>query len=454
MTYKKAGSNKSAEMRRRAEKIVREKAARSPENQPVSPAEIQRTLQELHVHQIELKMQNEELRRTQVELEAARERYFDLFELAPVGYCLLSEKGQITEANLTTISMLGVVKNVLLNRPISRFIAKEDHDIYYLFRKKLFENGEPQKCDLRMLKKDGALFWAHLESNAARNADGSPVCRISLSDITERKNLEEKLTLSKTKLQERIKNRTSDLQIANDILNNEIFARRQAENHLAEKLKELHALSQQIINAHESERRTVALELHDEIGQSVTALKILITQAERLPRDKGQNSLKEAGIIAGELLQRLREMSLKLRPSMLDDLGLLPALIWHFKKFTAQTGIRVNFDHNGLPEVLPPEINITAYRIIQEALTNVARYAEIDEVNVNISFEKDLLSIRIEDKGRGFTLSEINTQATAGLSGMRERVLLLGGNLVLDTAPRQGTRIMVDLPVGDQNNTA
>jgi PAS domain S-box-containing protein len=198
-----AGSGQA--LRKRAEKIVRKKAAQSPENpEALSPEETRRTLYELRVHQIELEMQNEELRRTQLELDAARARYFDLYDLAPVGYCTLSEQGLILETNLTAAALLGVPRGALVKQPITRFILKEDQNIYYLHRKHLFEThsassgqaGEPQVCELRMVKKDGTAFWTRLEATAAQNDDGAMVCRTVMSDITERKEAEEKIRAS------------------------------------------------------------------------------------------------------------------------------------------------------------------------------------------------------------------------------------------------------------------
>jgi PAS domain S-box-containing protein len=182
----------AAELRRRAEEMARERAARAPENlQALSPEEARRTLQELRVHQIELEMQNEELRRAQAELDAARARYFDLYDLAPVGYCTLSEQGLIREANLTAAGLLGVARGALVKQPISQLIVKEDQDIYYRHRKQLFETGEPQAYELRMVKLNAAAFWARLEATAAQDAGGTPVCRVVISDITERKKAEE-----------------------------------------------------------------------------------------------------------------------------------------------------------------------------------------------------------------------------------------------------------------------
>jgi PAS domain S-box-containing protein len=136
-------------------------------------------------------MQNEELRTAQAEIEAGRARYFDLYDLAPVGYCTLSEKGLIMEANLTAATLLETNRGALIKQPISRFILKEDQDIYYLHRKKCFETGEPQECELRLVKPGGTHFWAHLTATAAQAEDGSPVCRVVLGDITERKRAEE-----------------------------------------------------------------------------------------------------------------------------------------------------------------------------------------------------------------------------------------------------------------------
>jgi len=159
-----------------------------PENlEALSPDEVRQTLHELRVHQIELEMQNEELRRTQGELEAARARYFDLYDLAPVGYFTLNEQGLILEINLTAATLLGVAQGALVKQPIARFILKEDQDIYYDHRKQLFETGAPQACELRMLRAEAAPFWAYLEASAAQDADGAPMCRVVISDMSKRK---------------------------------------------------------------------------------------------------------------------------------------------------------------------------------------------------------------------------------------------------------------------------
>jgi PAS domain S-box-containing protein len=213
--------------------------------------------------------------------------------------------------------------------------------------------------------------------------------------------------------------------------------------------EELRHLSRRLVDVQENERRVIARELHDEIGQSLTALKIMVGQAIRLPDNKTKESLIEAEGLVSELLKQVRQLSLDLRPSMLDDLGLLPTLLWHFERFSSQTGIKINFQHKGLGKNLSGEINTTVYRIIQEALTNIVRYAGVTEAAVNINNINGILSIQVEDEGRGFNPDELDAKSSTGLSGMRERVLLLEGKLTLETSPGNGTRILVELPVGE-----
>jgi PAS domain S-box-containing protein len=183
--------------RQRAEEIARETARQSPENiEGRSIEEIRQTLHELRVHQIELDIQNEELCRAQAEIEASHARYLDLYNLAPVGYVTLNEKGLILEANLTTATMLGVARSALINQPISRFIVKDDQDIYYGHRKKLLGTGEPQMCELRLLKKDKTAFRARLEATAAKDVEGAPVCLVVLIDFTGHKREDDELRRS------------------------------------------------------------------------------------------------------------------------------------------------------------------------------------------------------------------------------------------------------------------
>ncbi len=217
MTSQDFGPRKTADLRWRAEEVAREKGSVFPESTEVlSPRDMRRTLHELRVHQIELELQNEELRRVQIELNASRVRYFDLYDLAPVGYCILSMEGLVLEINLTAVNLLGVPRAVILQQPITRYIHREDQDIYYLHRKRFLETGEPYACDLRMVRKDGTVFWAHLAAVSAQDtqmdldqeAGHAIVSRLVLSDITGRKEAEEAQSRLEAELQQAQKLKT------------------------------------------------------------------------------------------------------------------------------------------------------------------------------------------------------------------------------------------------------
>ena len=181
-------------LRRRAEDTFRENTVGRAENmEALPPEEARQLVHELQVHQIELELQNDELRLTQEKLEASRARYFDLYDLAPVGYFTLRETGLIVEANLTAANLLGVTKASLLRRHLTRFILPVDQDIYYRHRKLLFETGAPQTCEIRVIRTDDNLCWVRVDAVVVKEADSAPVCRAVMSDITKRKHLEEEL---------------------------------------------------------------------------------------------------------------------------------------------------------------------------------------------------------------------------------------------------------------------
>ena len=199
MTQHKTEYDAAAELRKKAEGIAL--ANEGPDLEAWPPEETRKLVHELRVHQIELEMQNEELRRAHVEIDATRAKYFDLYDLAPVGYMTISEKGLIQESNLTAAILLDVALSELVKQPISRFILKEDQDTYYRHRKGLIDTGEPQECELRLNKSDGEILWARLDAAMAQNSSDEPVCRVVITDITDRKQVEKE----KEKLQVRLR---------------------------------------------------------------------------------------------------------------------------------------------------------------------------------------------------------------------------------------------------------
>jgi signal transduction histidine kinase len=211
----------------------------------------------------------------------------------------------------------------------------------------------------------------------------------------------------------------------------------------------LQSLSRQLVEVQEAERRNIARELHDEIGQLLTGLKLLLEMSARVRPEKVKARLSEAQALANELMARVRELSLDLRPAMLDDLGVLPALLWHFERYTALSKIRVLFEHSGLEgRRFSPDVETATYRIVQEALNNVARHAKVAEVAVRLWADENTLDLRIEDRGAGFDPeATLSAAASSGLAGMRERAALLGGRLTVTSTPGSGTQVMAELPL-------
>jgi PAS domain S-box-containing protein len=213
--------------------------------------------------------------------------------------------------------------------------------------------------------------------------------------------------------------------------------------------EQLRGLSHRLVQVQEEERRAIARELHDEIGQLLTGLTLSLEMIERLPAEQVPTQIQQARTLVDDVMQRVREMSLQLRPAMLDDLGLLPTLLWHCERYTRQTGIQVLLKHSGFEQRrFAADIEIAVYRIVQEALTNVARYAGVNEVHVRLWVWPESLGVQIEDEGCGFDpATALARHQSSGLSGMHERALLLGGSLSIESQPGHGSCLAVEIPL-------
>jgi PAS domain S-box-containing protein len=178
------------DLRRRAEQSVRDGPSQIAAPAALSMDDAHKALHELHVHQFELEMQNEELRRAQLELDGLRARYFDLYNLAPVGYFTVNERGRMAEVNTTAASMLGEPRDELMGRLLTRFISNDDQDTYHHLRQHLLDTGQRQSCELQMVRHDGHVFWAHLDAGVEPSGNGLRMLRIAMGDVSLRKGAE------------------------------------------------------------------------------------------------------------------------------------------------------------------------------------------------------------------------------------------------------------------------
>ncbi|MDZ4076623.1 MAG: histidine kinase [Hylemonella sp.] len=400
-------------LRQLAEAAFQANALRMPETlaEP-STTDTQRMLHELGVHQVELEMQNEELRRTQTELSTARARYFDLYHMAPVGYCTLDDHGHIRQANLAAASMLGLGVGTLRGRLLTSFIFSEDQDLYYLHRRQPGPAGASRSCELRMVKSNRALLWVQLATTLAEDGDGAPELRVVMNDVTQHK---------------------------------------QVEADLRESVQQSRRLSRRVLEAQETERRRVAMELHDELGQALTAIKINLQVGERFRHQSPAELNTENIRIVDEALLQMRRLAYGLRPSMLDDLGLASALRWMAEQTAQRSGLVIRFEPDVREVRLAPEIEIAVFRIAQEALTNIVRHAHAQNVQMTLQYEGDVLVLDVQDDGCGFDLAAMRARAAAGGSmgvlGMEERATLIGAELLIESSAGLGSRLRLRCPL-------
>ena len=240
-----------SDLRQRAEDLVRQR----PEDvTKISGYDIQRLVHELQVHQIELEMQNEQVNKAQGEVEELLDKYFDLYELAPIGYFTLDRQGLILEANLAGANLLGEQMRHLLKRGLSRFVSEDSQEKFYFHLRGVVETQTKQSCELRLVKKDGEPFYVHLVSVPAQDDESNPAnIRTTMSDITERKRTEEKIREAHDDLERRVEERTAELVQLNTHLNLEIEERKKAEREVEERKAQLEA------KAHELEEANSAL---------------------------------------------------------------------------------------------------------------------------------------------------------------------------------------------------
>ncbi|PDV97426.1 PAS domain S-box protein [Candidatus Chloroploca asiatica] len=211
----------------------------------------------------------------------------------------------------------------------------------------------------------------------------------------------------------------------------------------------MRALSERLVAVQETERAHLARELHDEIGQMLTSLSLALTVSDRMPVEMLRERIAQVQRQVNQLTTQVRTLSLNLRPAMLDDLGLLPALVWFTRRYGDQTGIQVQLQHAGLDQqVITPSVGATAYRVVQEALTNVARHAKVTRALVQVWATDAILAVQVMDEGVGFDVElALTAYSSSGLIGMQERVRLAGGYLTVESTPGEGVRVLAEIPL-------
>ncbi len=297
--------------------------------------------------------------------------------------------------------------------------------------KQLFLEGGFWTGELIHTTRDGRTITVSSRWTLLRDSQGRPTGSLELNtDITEQKRAQEALKVAHEELERRVDERTAALSEANE---------------------RLRVLSRRLMEIQESERRAIARDLHDEIGQALTAMKLNLRELRTLPNcEHVEEQIADSLEILAQVLQRVRSLALDLRPPLLDELGLVPALRWYAGRQAERAGWELRFSAEGAVTRPSPEIEIACFRLAQEALTNVARHSRAEWVEVRLEFGTREVVLVIRDGGIGFDLQDIRNRAHAGtsigLSGMEERVRLAGGEFAIHSTPGEGTEIRALFP--------
>ncbi len=442
---------------------------RPPRTQPAkgedrkTAADTQRLLHELHVHQLELEMQNAELQESRNRMEALLEKYTDLYDFSPAGYFSLDEQGRILEANLTGAALLGADRNGLISRRLSRFAALPGRPALLAFLEQLFAKAGKQVCEVELQREDGALFWASLHGTSVSLTPGPrKTCRVVVSDITSLKQAAE------------TQRRMEALAASNEELRQEIVRRQTvekalkiSEQHKIQMLEEsqhmqeqLRNLSHRMLQTREDERKRISRELHDEITQTLVGINVNLeglTRETKITPRQLKSKIARTQRLVEKSVGIVHQFARELRPTTLDDLGLIVTLHAFLSDFMKRTGIRVSFTTFAGVEELNIADRTALYRIAQEALKNVALHAHASRAKVSIRKIADTIQLEISDNGEAFDVARAlraKKIKRLGLIGMRERAEMLGGTFAVESAPGHGTTVRAQIPVrtGDEQD--
>lgn len=363
-------------------------------------------------------------------LRESEERYRSIYHNTPAMLHSINISGCLVSVSDHWLEVLGYERDDVVGEPLLDFLAPESRR--YAQEEVLpefFRTGFCKDISYQYRRKNGAVMDVLLSAIGDRDPDGVIVRSLAVSiDISDRKAAEKALK----KAQEKLSLYTQDLELQ-----------------VKKRTAELRRLSGSIMAAQEKERAAIARGLHDELGQVLTALRIetvWLAERVRLLDEKAADRASMMSSLIDDTIDEVRSIALRLRPGILDDLGLLEALEWYAADFERRVGVICAFSSEGEIPHLSDALATAAYRISQEALTNVARHAEADQVSISLVADQFGLTITVVDDGSGFRLESLSELTGLGVAGMRERATLVGGLLEVFSTPGQGTRVVFKAP--------
>jgi len=369
--------------------------------------------------QVKPKLENAPLRQSLTELDSARAHYFDLYERAPVGYCSLSESGLIEQANLTAALLLGVDRDTLIGQALARFIDQQDQHLYDQQRHQLLSNAVAQTCDLRLIKRDGTPFWGQLTMSFGNNEALAPVLRVVLSDVSVRKLAEQRLDQMSHALAQQVNLHK----------------------------QQLRTLSMELTLTEVRERRLLAEELHDNLGQLLAVIQIKLTLlAESLAPTPVHQIVK----LVEQAVASARNIIRQLSPPALHTQGLQSALEDMAEDLQRMYQLSVQIDTQEPLEPLVAGLHAVLHRSVRELLVNVAKHANVNAARLTLKRQGQRLLLTVSDCGRGFDTARFETNTAGhygfGLSSIYERITAIGGEMEIHSVLGQGTMVTLTAP--------
>lgn len=371
----------------------------------LTPDEIRHFVHELEVHRIELELQNRELEEAQLEAEASRERYRQLYESAPIGYLTLDADGAIVTANLAAAELLRLPRAQLLGRKLSSFIAAGHQDRWHFARRALTDGGERRSLELALLRDDGSKLDVALTASGQLNAAGQ--INLGVLDLSELRSVE----------------------------------------------RALRRAAAAVSVVEQQERRKLASDLHDSAGQLLALASIKLRALDCSVAGNWGREFTELSELLAKARNRINSLSFQLSPPLLDDVGLVAATRWLAEDIEQSFGLEVTVEES--PELRLDEVTrVTLFRAIRELLINVTKHAGVGTARVRFWHEGVQIRVSVEDSGVGFrpdategTFGRGVGRGGFGLLALRERLVQLGGTLAIGPGPDGvGSRIVVGVP--------
>jgi len=393
-----------------------------------------------------------ERKRIEDALKASEIRYRRLFETAKDGILILdADTGRITDANPYLQELLGYSHAELLGKMLWEIGPFKDIAASRGAFRRLQRKEYIRYDNLPLETKGRRRRHVEFVSNVYRE-NGTRVIQCNIRDITSRHQVEEALANASKELEKRVDERTAELLTANRLMKKMLDEGKRAEEKIRKSRERLRNLSGRLQSLLEEERTRISREIHDELGQALTALKLdlSLTRRSLVSHGLAEQSAKihEIERSVSRIIRTVRRIATELRPGILDELGVAAAIEWLAKDFQSRTGISSEVTIRGVDTIPDKVISTAIFRIVQEGLTNVVRHAAASQVNVRLEEKDDTLILEVRDNGIGIAEGRIFDSQSLGLVGIRERILLLGGEAVISGKAGEGTLVRVTLPVG------